>query len=238
MPERRGGQAVANARPMRGQDPERKRGQLLRPNLLPFALVLYVAVGRCAKTPEGLKFIKLRRTATCQKINWELHPRNVLYHSMFCFVIVSSCLRCENKIYCQTSTETFIPILNVRTLVASKKCFVKTTDIVIDPLSEYLNNDFNPYGKKTCQTCNQSISDHSFKSNLTGKEYKTATYDKFSFGSSNIIYGIHCIHCGLVYVGETGRSLRSRAEWPQISNEKGGQSLLHRHFHQPNLRFT
>ena len=33
--------------------------------------------------------------------------------------------------------------------------------------------DISPCGKKSCQTCNQFISNQSFKSNLTGKEYKT-----------------------------------------------------------------
>ena len=84
---------------------------------------------------------------------------------------------------------------------------MKTTDIVINPLSEYLNNDISLCGKKSCQTCNQFISDQSFKSNMTGKEYKTTTYDKISCGSSNIIYEIRCIHYGLVYLDETGRSL-------------------------------
>ena len=56
--------------------------------------------------------------------------------------------------------------------VASKNCFAKTSDIVINPLSEYLNNDISPCGKKSCQTCNQFVSDQSFKSNLNGKEYK------------------------------------------------------------------
>ena len=115
-----------------------------------------------------------------------------------------------------------------------KQCFVKTTDIIITLFSEYLNIDIRPCGKKSCQTCNQFISNQSFKSNLTCKEYKTTTYDKLSCGSSNTIYGIHCIHCGLVYVGETGRSLRSRMNGHRSAIKKGGQSLLHRHFHQPN----
>ena len=149
-------------------------------------------------------------------------------------VILSSCLSFEDKFYYQTSTKIFIPVSNVRKTVASKQCFVKTTDIIITPLSEYLNNDISPCGKKSCQTCNQFISNQSFKSNLTGKEYKTTTYDKLSCGSSNIIYGIHCIHCSLVYVGETGRSLRSRMNGRRSAIKKGGQSLLHRHFHQPN----
>ena len=49
-----------------------------------------------------------------------------------------------------------------------------------------------------------------------------------------LIYGIHSVHCGLVYVGETGRSLRSRMNGHRSAIKKGGQSLLHRHFHQPD----
>ena len=48
------------------------------------------------------------------------------------------------------------------------------------------------------------------------------------------IYGIHCVHCGLVYEGETGRSLRSRMNGHRSVIRKGGQSLLHIHFHQPD----
>ena len=149
-------------------------------------------------------------------------------------VILLSHLTFEDKIYYQTSTKIFIPVSNVRKPAAIKQCFVKTTDIIITPLSEYLNNNISPCGKKSCQTSNQFISNQSIKSNLTCKEYKTTTYDKLSCGSSNIIYGIHCIHCGFVYVGETGRSLRSRMNGHRSAIKKGGQSLLHRHFHQPN----
>ena len=89
-------------------------------------------------------------------------------------------------------------------------------------------------GATSCHTCNIFINDQSFKSNLTGIEYKTISYDRLSCGSTNVIYGIHCVHCGLVYVGETGRSLRSRMNGHRSAIKKGGQSLLHRHFHQPD----
>ena len=69
---------------------------------------------------------------------------------------------------------------------------------------------------------------------MTGKEYKTISYDRLSCGFTNVIYGIHCVHCGLVYVGETGRSLRSRMIGHRSAIKKVGQSLLHRHFHQPD----
>ena len=66
------------------------------------------------------------------------------------------------------------------------------------------------------------------------QEYKTISYDRLSCGSTNVIYGIRCVHCGLVYAGETGRSLRSRINGHRSAIKKGGQSLLHRHFHQPD----
>ena len=69
---------------------------------------------------------------------------------------------------------------------------------------------------------------------MTGREYKTFSYDTFSCGSTNVIYGIHCVNCDLVYVGETGRSLRSRMNGHRSAIKKRVQSLLHRHFHQPD----
>ena len=91
-----------------------------------------------------------------------------------------------------------------------------------------------PPGTTSCHTFNIFSNDQSIKSNLTGKEYKTITYDKISCGSTSVIYGIHFVHYGLVYVGKTGRSLRSRKNGHRPAIEKGGQSLLHRHFHQPD----
>ena len=54
-------------------------------------------------------------------------------------------------------------------------------DIIIHPLTEYLSNDINQCG-------NIFIDDQSFKSNLTGKVYKTISYDRLSCGSTNVIY--------------------------------------------------
>ena len=44
----------------------------------------------------------------------------------------------------------------------------------------------------------------------------------------------YIVHCGLVYVGETGRSLRSRINGHWSAIKKGGQTLLHRHFDSIN----
>ena len=78
------------------------------------------------------------------------------------------------------------------------------------PLTEYSSNDINQCGKTSCRTCNIFVNDQSFTSSLTGKECKIISYDRLSCGSTNVIYGIHCVHFGLVHVGETGRLLRSR----------------------------
>ena len=116
--------------------------------------------------------------------------------------------------------------------VVGNKSYIQTKDIIIYPLTKYLSEDINQCGATACHTCNIFINDQYFKSNLTGKEYKTISYDRLSCGSTNVIYGIHCAQCGLVYVGETGRSLRSRMNGHSSANKKGGKSLPHRHFHQ------
>ena len=62
------------------------------------------------------------------------------------------------------------------------------------------------------------------------KYYKTQTYEQPTCGSSNVVYAIHCVRCGLMYVGETGRSLRSRINGHRAGIIKDGQSLLYKHF--------
>ena len=69
-----------------------------------------------------------------------------------CFVslndaILSSCMTFENKIYRQTCTKNSISASNVKKPVARQKCFVKTIDILINPPSEYLNNDISQMAK-------------------------------------------------------------------------------------------
>ena len=72
--------------------------------------------------------------------------------------------------------------------MAGNKCYVQMKDIIIHPLTEYLSNDINQCGTTSCHTCNIFIDDQSFKSNLTGEEYKTISYDRLSCGSLNVIY--------------------------------------------------
>ena len=188
--------------------------------------------GKMCKNKRGLKIHQ-------DKTKCQTPENNLVAPPQKCFVslqnvILSSCLTFDDSIYYRTSDNTFIPISNSEKPVAGNKCYVQMKDIIIHPLTEYLSNDINQCGATSCHTCNIFVNNQSFKSNLTGKEYKTISYDRLSCGSTNVIYGIHCVHCGLVYVGETGRSLRSRMNGHRSAIKKGGQSLLHRHFHQPD----
>ena len=110
---------------------------------------------------------------------------------------------------------------------------METNDIVIDPIREYFNDNISPCDSNACLTCNSFISDQSFKSNLTGRIYKTQTYEQLTCGSSNVVYVIYCIRCGLMYVDETGRSLQSRINGHRTGIIKDGQSLLYKHFRLP-----
>ena len=105
--------------------------------------------------------------------------------------------------------------------------------IVIDPIPEYFNDNISPCDSNACLTCNSFISDQSFKSNLTGRIYKTQNYEQLTCGSSNVVYAIHCIQCGLMYVSKTGRSLQSRLNGHRAGIIKDGQSLLYKHFRLP-----
>ena len=101
---------------------------------------------------------------------------------------------------------------------------------MIDPISEYFNDNVSPCDSNACLTCDSFISDQSFESNLTGRIYKTQTYEQLTCGSSNVVYAIHCIQCGLMYDGETGRSLRSRRINGHRAGIINGQSLFYKHF--------
>ena len=62
----------------------------------------------------------------------------------------------------------------------------------------------------TCKTCGMLITSPEFTSNLTGKTNYTKSLDPLDCSTKNVIYGIECTLCGLLYVGETRQSLQSR----------------------------
>ena len=127
--------------------------------------------GKMCKNNRGLKIHQ-------DKTKCQTPENNLVAPPQKCFVslqnvILSSCLTFDDSIYYRTSDNTFIPISNSEKPVAGNKCYVQTKDIIIHPLTEYLSNDINQCGATSCHTCNIFVNNQSFKSNLTGKEYKT-----------------------------------------------------------------
>ena len=155
-------------------------------------MVFHVAVLERVRVPRGFKVHQAE--SKCQI------PENKKCFVSLQDIILSSCVTFEDQIYFKSS-ETFIPISGNNKSISGNKCFVQTNDIIFSPLTEYLNSDINPCGQTSCRTCNIFISNQVFRSNLTGKEYKAITYDRLSCGSTNVVYGIHCVDCGIVYVG-------------------------------------
>ena len=51
---------------------------------------------------------------------------------------------------------------------------------MIDPIPEYFSDNISPCDSNACLTCNSFISDQSFKSNLTGRIYKTQTNEQLT----------------------------------------------------------
>jgi hypothetical protein len=47
------------------------------------------------------------------------------------------------------------------------------------------------------------ITSPEFTRNLTGKTYYTKSFEPLDCSTKNVIYGIECTLCGLLYVGET-----------------------------------
>ena len=179
--------------------------------------------GKMCKDSRGLKIHQTK--SKCQLPENKLKPPPKKCFVSLEKIILSSCLTFDDQIYFKTSERTFIPVRGNHEPVSSNKCYVETSDIIINPNEDPLNADINSCKTPSCHTCSIFINDQEFKSNLTGKKYKTVTYDRLSCGSTNVIYGIHCRHCGLVYVGETGRTLRSRMNGHRSAVKKGGQTF-------------
>ena len=103
-------------------------------------------------------------------------------------ILDTSFLKFGDTIYCKTPSNTFVPICNFDKPISATQCFVETNDIaVIGPIPEYFNDNISPCDSNARLTCSSFISDQSFKSNLTGRIYKTQTYEQLTCGSSNVL---------------------------------------------------
>ena len=85
----------------------------------------------------------------------------------------------------------------------------------------------------TRKTCNMLITSPEFTSNLTGKTYYTKSLDSLDCSTKNVIYGIECTLCGILYVGETRQELGSRMSQHRYDTRDPKYRMLYDHFNQP-----
>ena len=182
--------------------------------------------GQLCKNFRGLKLHQIK--AKCQASESKLTCPDKRCFVSLTDILNTAILKFGDTIHCKTPSSTFIPICNFGKPISATQCFVETNDIVIDPIPEYFNDNISPCDSNACLTCNSFVISH-----LNGRIYKTQTYEQLTCGSSNVVDAIHCIRCGLMYVGETGRSLRSRINGHRAGIIKDGQSLLYKHFRLP-----
>jgi hypothetical protein len=87
---------------------------------------------------------------------------------------------------------------------------------------------------KNCKTCNILITETNFTSNLTNKNYFTRNYDDLNYKSANVVYGLECNLCGLVYVGVTKGKLHKRRCCHRSSIINNVNDIVYQHFNQPD----
>ena len=59
------------------------------------------------------------------------------------------------------------------------------------------------------------------------------SFDPLDCSTKNVIYGIECTLCGLLYVGETRQTLRSRMSQHRYDAKDPKYRILYNHFNQP-----
>ena len=87
---------------------------------------------------------------------------------------------------------------------------------------------------KNCKTCKILIKETPFTSGLTNKTYHTRSWNDLNYKSSNFVYGVECLLCGFIYVGETKGQLRNRMSGHRYEINHGSTQLLYQHFNLPD----
>ena len=137
-----------------------------------------------------------------------------------------------NSTYVQSS-DNRLWYRNNDSYVPMKNCHV-SLDNIFSESSTDLMCSISRCSAKNCKTCDVMITDNLFTSNLTGRQFCTKTFENLTCKSSNVVYGIECSLCGLVYVGETKGSLNKRISAHRFQINNGGNQLLYKHFNSPD----
>jgi hypothetical protein len=94
---------------------------------------------------------------------------------------------------------------NASNFVKMKDCQVSLQNIFDDSFTDHCVL-FPNVQTKNCKTCDILITRSYFKSNLNNQVLYTKTGENLTCKSSNVVYGIECTQCGLVYAGGTTSS--------------------------------
>ena len=132
--------------------------------------------GQLCKNFRGLKLHQIK--AKCQASENKLTGPDKRCFVSLTNILNTSFLKFGDTIYSKTPSNTFVPICNFDKPISATQCFVETNGIVIDPIPEYFNDNISPCDSNACLTCNSFINDQSFKSNLTGRIFKTQIYEQ------------------------------------------------------------
>ena len=115
-----------------------------------------------------------------------------------------------------------------------KNCSVKLRNIL-----EF--NDSEPHcsitscnTKTICKTCKILIKETQLTSGLTNKTYHTRSYEDLNCKSSNVVYGVECSLCGLIYVDETKGQLRNKMSGHRYEINHESNQLYYQHFNLPD----
>ena len=114
-----------------------------------------------------------------------------------------------------------------------RPCEVKISDILLFDDQEQ-HCIISKCNSRNCKTCSILITDTFFTSNLTKKDYHTRSHDNLNCKSTNVVYGIECSLCGLIYVGETKGQLNQRVNGHRSQINHGGSQVVYKHFNQPD----
>ena len=115
-----------------------------------------------------------------------------------------------------------------------RPCSVQLHDILdfSDTEKHYLISKYRT--KSGSKTCNILITDAHFTRDLTNKHYFTRIYDDLNWKSANVVYGLECNLCGLVYVGETKGKLDKRICGHRSGIIHNVNDIVYQHFNQPD----
>ena len=145
-------------------------------------------------------------------------------HIMLSDVTKHSYIQSDNRELWYNNSDKFINI---------KPCQVQLNDLFkSDPLISYCH--ISKCGNKRCKTCDILGTSSNFTSSLTNKSYCTRAFDDINCKTCNVVYGITCSHCGLIYVGETKGQLNKRISGHRFHILNNGGQLLYQHFNLPD----